>query len=334
MQNIEIKVEILCISGIESPNKPNKGQDPHLNRRPAFDLRHLEILRALVETGKTTTAAQRLGMSQSAISRGIAQLEAQIGRPLFDRQGGRLVPTVEAFSIHEQLETVFSVLEQIGEQPARSPSGVLRLTAPPTLAHRFMPGQIASFLRRNPDVEISFDVTPSDNLITNVAEERVDLGITDTIPTHAGVRSELLLETACVCLLPLNHRLAARTCIEPQDIAGEAFIALTRRHSGRFAVDQMFEQAGIFPRTIIETSTAVSAGEFVREGLGVALLNPFPVVDQLGTSVAVRPFRPRIAYRMSFLVAACAPVSAATAAFMAHTRAAIDARYAIPLALT
>lgn len=305
-----------------------------MNRRPAFDLRHLEILRALVETGKTTAAAQRLGMSQSAISRGIAQLETQIGRPLFDRQGGRLVPTVEAFSLHEQLEAVFSVLGQIGEEPARSPCGILRLAAPPTLAHRFMPGQIASFVRRNPDVEISFDVTSSDSLITNVAEARVDLGFTDTIPTHAGVRSELLLETDAVCILPTHHRLAGRSCIEPEDLAGETFIALTRRHSGRFAIDQVFEQAAVSPRTIIETSTAVSAGEFVREGLGVALLNPFPVVDQLGTSVAVRPFRPRIAYRMSFLVAACAPVSAATAAFMAHTRANIEARYAIPLALT
>jgi DNA-binding transcriptional LysR family regulator len=306
-----------------------------LNRRSTFDLRHLEILRALIETGKTTAAAQRLGMSQSAISRGIAQLEAQLGRPLFDRQGGRLVPTVEAFAIHEQLQPVFDVLTQIGDEEAPRPqSGVLRIAAPPTLGHRFLPAHIATFVRRNPEIEISFDITSSDSLITNVAEERVDLGFTDTTPTHAGVRSELLLETDAVCVLPARHPLAARACIEPQDLAGESFIALTRRHSGRFAIDQVFEQAGVSPRIIIETSTVVSAGEFVREGLGIALLNPFPIAGQLGPSVAVRPFRPRIPYRMSFLVSARAPVSAAAAAFIAHTRASIDARYAMPLALT
>ena len=303
-----------------------------MNRRPAIDLRHLEILRALIETGKTTVAAQRLGTSQSAISRGIAQLEAQLGRLLFERQGGKLVPTVEAFAIHEQVQPVFKVLARIGEASApRSLGGTLRLAAPPTLAHCFLPARIASFIRQNPDVEVSFDITSSDSLITNVAEDRVDLGLTDTIPTHAGVRSELLLETDAVCVLPAGHPLAARGCIEPQDLAGENFIALTRRHSGRFAIDQVLEQAGIAPRTIIETATSVSAGEFVREGLGVALLNPFPVASQLGSSVAVRLFRPRIPYRTSFLMAARAPVPAAAAAFIEHIRASIDADCAIPI---
>ncbi len=304
-----------------------------MNRRPGFDLRHLEILRAVIETGKTTAAARRLGTSQSAISRGIAQLEAQLGRLLFERHGGRLVPTVEAFAIHERLQPVFNVLVQIGdESPPRSLDATLRLAAPPTLAHCFLPVRIASFIRKNPEVEVSFDVVSSDSLITNVAEDRVDLGLTDTIPTHAGVRPELLLETEAVCVLPAGHPLAARGCIRPQDLVGESFIALTRRHSGRFAIDQVFEQASVAPRVIIETSTSVSAGEFVREGLGVALLNPFPVASQLGSSVAVRSFRPRIPYRTSFIVAARAPVSAAAAAFMQHIRAGIDAEPAMRIA--
>jgi DNA-binding transcriptional LysR family regulator len=304
-----------------------------LNRRPTFDLRHLEILRALVETGKTTAAAHRLGMSQSAISRGIAQLEAQLGRPLFDRQGGRLVPKVEAFSIHERLQPVFDVLNQISDEDSpRLLSGVLRLAAPPTFGHLFLPAHIATFVRRNPDVEINLDIISSEILITSVAEGRVDLGFTDTTPTHAGVRAELLLKTDAVCFLPASHPLAARACIEPQDLAGESFIASTRRHSGRFAVDQVFEQAGVSRRIIIETSTVVSACEFVREGLGVAVLNPFPIARQLGPSVVVRPFRPRIPYRMSFLMTSRAPVSAAAAAFIAHTRASIDAKYATPVA--
>ncbi len=296
-----------------------------MNRRPAIDLRHLEILRALVETGKTTAAAQRLGTSQSAVSRGIAQLEAQLGRLLFNRQGGRLTPTAEAFALNEQVKPALAVLERIGAEDAgRSATGVLRLAAPPTLGHRFLPARIASFIRCNPEIEISFDVIPSDSLITNIAEERVDLGLTDTVPAHAGVRSELLLATEAVCVLPARHRLAAFDCIAPEDLVGEAFIALTRRHSGRFAIDQVLERAGVVPRIVIETATSVSAGEFVREGLGIALLNPFPIARQLGPNVAVRPFLPRIPYRTSFLMPARAPISAAAAAFIAHARAGME----------
>jgi DNA-binding transcriptional LysR family regulator len=299
-----------------------------LRSRPAIDLRHLEILRALVETGKTTVAAQRLGTSQSAVSRGLAQLEAELGRLLFDRQGGRLVPTAEAFALHEQLRPVLAVLARIGEEDAPSRAGgTLRLAAPPTLAHRFLSARIASFIRQNPQIEINFDVIPSDLLITHIAEERVDLGLADTTPAHAGVRAEVLLATEAVCLLPAGHPLAARAVIEPQDLDGEAFIALTRRHSGRFAIDQALERAGVKTRTIIETATSVSAGEFVRDGLGIALINPFPIAAQLGPSVAVRPFRPRIPYQTSFLMSSRTPIPAAAAVFMTHIRTGMDMYY-------
>lgn len=289
-------------------------------RRPSAEIRQWEILRALVESGTTTAAAQRLGTSQSAVSRGIAQLEAGLGRALFNRESGRLIPTPEAFAIHEDLGPVFATLERIGNGAERRPLGALRLAAPPTLAHRFLPSRIASFLRHNPGVEISFDIVASNALIADVAEERVDLGLSDTMPAHAGVRAELLLATEAVCILPAGHRLAKRSIIEPQDLEGETFVALTRRHSGRFAIDQVIERARVTLHTVIETATAVSAAEFVREGLGVALLNPFPIAEQLGRGIAVRPFQPRIAYRTSFLVPSRAPASAAAAAFMAHTR--------------
>ena len=193
-----------------------------MNRRPSIDLRHLEILRALVETGKTTIAAQRLGTSQSAVSRGIAQLEAQLGRMLFDRQGGRLVPTAEAFALNEQVQPALAVLDTIGEDGVPRPvGGFLRLGAPTTLAHCFLQSRVATFIRQNREVEISFDVMPSDALIASIAEERIDLGLTDTIPAHVGVRSELLLATEAVCILPAGHRLARKRTLTAPDLAGE-----------------------------------------------------------------------------------------------------------------
>jgi DNA-binding transcriptional LysR family regulator len=327
MRELNFKVDILCIGGIEFAQSVAKAGP--VNRRSSIDLRHLEILRALVETGKTTAAAQRLGTSQSAVSRGIAQLETQLGRVLFDRRGGRLVPRPEAFTIHEQVEPVLAAFARLsgGEAEPRPLAGPLRLAAPPTLAHRFLPARIASFIRQNSEVEINLDILPSDALIINVAEERVDLGLTDAVPAHSGVRSELLLATDAVCVLPARHPLAARSYLEPHDLENETFIALTRRHSGRFAIDHMFERAGVEPRIVIETSTAVSAGEFVREGLGVALLNPFPMAGQFGPAVVVRPFRPRIGCRTSFLMTSRAPISAVAAAFMAHTRASLDGKF-------
>ena len=296
------------------------------DRRTGFTLRELEVVKALVETGKSTSAARRLGLSQPAVSRALAQLEAELGRQLFDRVGGRLVPTADALAVNAELGPIFAALARIRNRSDRSAnhSGVFRVAAPPTIAHRFLPPWIARFTKANPSLEILFEVLSSDALVTGVAEARFDVAIADTEPSHEGVRTDLLLATEAICVLPARHRLAERPSIAPQDLEGEPFVSLTRRHSARIAVDRVFERAGVERKIVIETATAVSAAEFVREGLGVALLNPFPIVHQLGTGIVVRPFAPTVPYRTSFLMPSSRPLSPAAADFMEMIRASLD----------
>ncbi|WP_281354605.1 LysR substrate-binding domain-containing protein [Aurantimonas aggregata] len=294
-------------------------------RRAGFTLRELEVLRALVETGKTTLAAQRLGLSQSAVSRALAELEATLGRQLFDRSGGRLVPNPDALAVNDELGPIFAALGRIVDRSsaASSHGGTLRIAAPPTIAHRFLPPIVARFTKTNPALEIVFEVLSSDVLVTGIAEDRHDIGLTDTAVVHDGVRSDLLVATEAICALPSRHRLADHEIIRPQDLEGQPFVALTRRHSGRSQIDRFFDKVGVRRHMVIETATAVSAAEFVREGLGVALLNPFPIVHQLGSGIVVRPFAPAIPYRACFLSPASRPLSLAAADFMALVRKAL-----------
>ena len=134
------------------------------------------------------------------------------------------------------------------------------------------------------------------------------------------MRSDLLIATEAICALPSRHSLTDREVIRPHDLEGQAFIALTRRHSGRTQIDKLFDKVGVRRHLVIETATAVSAAEFVREGLGVALLNPFLIVHQLGSGIIVRPFEPHIPYRTCFLSPASRPLSLAAADFIATVR--------------
>ena len=130
---------------------------------PSFTLRELEIFHVLIQAGKTTVAALLLSVSQPAISRSIAQLEKTLDQRLFERVGGRLVPTREALAIANELEPIFSALNRLGDQSAvisAAHSGPLRIAAPPTIAHRFLPERIARFMKYNPDLEVIFDVRP------------------------------------------------------------------------------------------------------------------------------------------------------------------------------
>ena len=308
---------------------PERVSNPRL-RGPGITLRELEVLHALIATGTAISAARSLGISQSAVSRRLAQLEGRLGFGLFQRAGGRLVATVEALSINEQLEPVFATLSRIAARTDGSPvthRGTLSIAAPPTIAHRFLPAHVAAFSHSHPEMRIIFDVLASDALVTGVAECRYDLGLTDSAPAHDGIHSDLFLSTNAVCILPQTHRLLTKDAIRPEDLQDEAFVALSRRHSSRAAIDRMFDRAGVAPRLVIEAATSVSAMEFVRAGLGVALVNPFPVVERTGPGIGVRPFLPEIAFSTNFLTPSSRAPSAAMLDFVNSVRAGLDSDF-------
>ncbi|TJZ85548.1 LysR family transcriptional regulator [Paracoccus hibiscisoli] len=304
------------------------------DRRSGISLRELEVLQALVAAGTAINAARRLDISQSAVSRRLAQLEDRLGFKLFLRTNGRLVPTVEALSLSEQLAPVLDTLARLvhrADQPRAAHAGTLSIVAPPTIAHRFLPSRIAAFKRANPGCQITFDVLASDSLLTGIAEGRFDIGMTDSTTAHEGITSELLLETQAICVLPQDHHLAAFEVIRPEDLQDEPFIALSRRHSSRAAIDRLFDRAGLNLRIVLEASTNVSVIQFVREGLGVSLLNPFPLVHQIGDRVAMRPFLPAIRYSTHFLLPSSRAPSAVTRAFMQDVTDSLDrAAYPTP----
>lgn len=303
--------------------------------RAGITLRELEVLQALVHAGTAMSAARGLGISQSAVSRRLAQLEDRLGSQLFLRSGGRLVPTVQALSINEQLKPVFETLARIASRIdgyATSQTGTLTIAAPPTIAHRFLPSRIAEFKKRNPDLHIIFEVIASDALATGIAEGRFDVALTDSIPSHEGIQTDLLISTQAICLIPTSHPLAQHAVISPQDLDGKPFVALSRRHASRGVVERVLDRAGVKPRISIEASTNVSAADFVRGGLGLALVNPFPIIHQLGSDIVARPFTPAIHYNTAFVMASSRAPSAATLAFIEAARASLDrSAYPTPL---
>ena len=102
-------------------------------RKNWHSVREYQALRATISGGSTTSAARRLGLTQSAISRSISSLETRLGKTLFQRESGRLRPTDEAIQLNARLDDLFVALDQIdGENDQRQET--LKLIAPPTLS--------------------------------------------------------------------------------------------------------------------------------------------------------------------------------------------------------
>lgn len=278
-------------------------------------LRDIEIVCAVVIERKTTGAADRLGISQSAVSRAIAKIETRLQKKLFHREGGRLMPTADALKLYQQGNSVFEMLAGLeDEQPTASDEVVI--LAPPTLSHLYLAREIGRFAKVHPEIMVSLDVVTIEELPGSIAEGRGDVGLTDTMFLHSGVTVEPFVETPGICVLPESHPLAEKETISPQDLDGVNYVAIHRRHSLRGTLDRIFADAHSKPKITIETGGAVLAAELIQEGLGVSVLNPFPLVLHALDGIAYRKFDADIQFRTSFLMPGNSMPSVSTRIFL------------------
>jgi len=259
-------------------------------------LRELEVFRATIFAGSATSAAQRLGISQPSVSRALAQIEQRMGMILFLRQNGRLVPTAEALALNTELEDVFESLDRVrhfADEADALRGGRLRVLAPPSFCSYFVTPTIVEFKRAHPGVLIEYRVVSSQEALNKITSSEADLAITTNRVTHSGVRTETMLQTQSVCAMPTGHPLASRQTVYAKDLEGEDFIALTSNLKARRGVDRIFERGGISRNIVVETTTNQAACECVAAGLGVTVINPFPVISNFTGQVAIRPFLPK-----------------------------------------
>jgi len=248
-------------------------------------------------SGSTTAAARILHTSQPNVSRAIAQLEKFIGLRLFERLPGKVVPTKDGLSFFNEVQRSFVGLQRLEESAKRIrrfTGGILRIAAIQTLALGLIPRTIKRFAQVYPEASISIHVGHSTAVSQWVDEQFCDVGVVSNLNESYGFESEELYQLDGVCLMPSDHRLATKSCIEPADLAGEAYISFSRNDYGRSAVDEIFEKAAISRNITLETPYSSITCSLVAQGLGIAIVNPIVAQDYRHMGVVTRPFRPSI----------------------------------------
>ncbi len=289
-----------------SPQPPIDRNGPTASTAaPALTHRQLGMFRAIMLHGNLSRAAEVCASSQPTLSRELARLEYLLGFDLFDRVRGRLRPTARALALMQEVERSFIGLEQIAAraQELRTLStGRLRLACLPALAHALVPRALVSFGQALPQAAVSVVPLESPWLEQALSEQRFDVGLSETTQAPTGVSLRPLLQVNEVAVLPAGHPLARKTVLLPQDFEGERFISLAADDSYRQAIDQMFVQASVTRHTALETASAVAVCAMVRQGLGVAIVNPLTALELSGPDLLVRPLSVGIAFEVSLLL--------------------------------
>lgn len=256
------------------------------------NLRQIEVFKSVIELGTVSRAAEVLHVSQPAASKLLMQLESDNRLRLFDRQKGRLVPTPQALHLYEEIERIFSGVQQVESAIAlikREGQGRLFVGLPPGLAGTFIHRTIARFLTGNPDVYCVIQSRRSRWLVEDALNRQVDVSISPTPIDNPNFVVERIAAVPLVCIMPVDHPMAERDSIRPEHLDGIPFVSFDLDSITGKKVADVFEQHSVNPNTVINADAVSSVSEFVAGGLGVALVFPLFVAG-FEDRIAVRPF--------------------------------------------
>ena len=258
-----------------------------------FNYHHLRYFWAVAHDGNLTRTAERLNLSQSALSVQIKQLEAQLGYPLFERRGRQLVITEAGRIALDHADTIFAAgRELVGtlQEKGRARQAI-RIGALATLSRNFHMEFLRPVLDR-PDVEIILRSGTSADLLQALENLNLDVVLINRPPSRDAVTpfvSHRLSEQP-VSLIGTPERLAEPMTVT-QRLTSQPIILPTPDTNIRVGFDAWTERLGIRPQIAAEVDDMAMMRLLTRAGVGLAVLSPIVVQDELDTGLLIEAER-------------------------------------------
>jgi DNA-binding transcriptional LysR family regulator len=290
--------------------------------RSSLTIRQVEAFGAFMRLRSVNRAAESMFITQPAMSRLLAECEESVGFSLFERNQRRLIPTGEAKVLYDEVKRTFLALDrivQVAEQIRTMRRGILRIAGAPSVALHFLPEAIADFVREHEGIEVSLLADSSRAVLELVAGQNYDICIVVEAIPFPGVHLEQIFEAPSVCIMPLDHPLAARKVITPEDLADQPFVSYPETLEGRRTIDHVFVTHGISRLTHYESQLSETIIGLVQLGLGVALVDQVSAHYAQGR-VAMRRFEPAIPRRVYLASLQDQPISILGEAFLRTVR--------------
>jgi DNA-binding transcriptional LysR family regulator len=255
-----------------------------------MEMSQLRAFRVVAETLNFTRAAERLHLTQSAISHQIKALESELGEPLFIRVN-RGVKLSQAGEIAlEYAERILDDAEALREQVSgaeRALVGRVRAAAATQAFGHLFAALFESFMRANPSIELSFRTTAStEQTLADVLNGTTDVGF-GSLPAYSpALQVTELFEDELVLVVGSRHRLArdgggASTAVAAQEIERERLIMFERGTSIRRTTEEFCKRAGISPALALESNDTYFMKRMIEHGLGISLLPSWAVREEV-----------------------------------------------------
>lgn len=239
--------------------------------------KQLDVFRAVMSTGSTIGASAVLKLSQSAISRQLSGLEAEIGFELFHRDRGRLVATPEAHLLSQEVGELADVLARLKRRTDELGAGrfgksLIKMGFPHSMTTTVLPPLIRDFLGEAKEISVELVAGPYDYIERAVMGRTADFGFVRLPTEDLGFEVMPLLSSGMLCAVPAKNPLAAQASIGAEDLVRTDLVLLGRLRHNRQEIEERLRNAQGNVRCRVETHSVESSIAMVAEGVGISIV--------------------------------------------------------------
>ena len=274
-----------------------------------MNFRHIEVFFAVMTCGTVTEAARQLGVSQPSVTTTIQQAESRLGLRLFQREGGRLVPTAEARVLFEEAERAHDALSAFRTLAGRlrlGEGGHVRIAAVPSLSLELLPDAIARFEELHSGFNYSVTTLNTEEILHELDSRAGTFHLGFSFGGHEDLGFPTLAvgDAELFAAFPADWDIPGTGVVNLGDLAELPYISGFDSNPVGQICGNLFTAAGIVPRTVARIHTHHLAGRLVQRGIGYALLDSVTVRALLHDRHAETVTLRRIAGATTFPIAA------------------------------
>jgi DNA-binding transcriptional LysR family regulator len=244
-----------------------------------MDTRQLAAFCAVVERRSFSQAAERLGVTQPAVSLQVRALEKRLGTQLLDRSGRRVEPTEAGLRLYRGAQRMLALEDQLVTDVAATAQGELTgdlllgaSTGPAAIA---IPILLCEFQRAHPAARVFLTVSDTHAVVERVASRELELGVVGAARRHRGVRFEPFFSDEVILACPPGHPFTGRT-IALQELREGPLILMQDGAGVRQIVEDGLRRQGVRLRDLdvrLELGLQESVRAAVEAGYGVAFIS-------------------------------------------------------------
>tara|TARA_R110002110_G_scaffold138271_1_gene323898 strand:- start:568 stop:1470 length:903 start_codon:yes stop_codon:yes gene_type:complete len=268
-----------------------------------MNIKGLQALTQIMSNGTLSAAATAMSISESALSRQLGILEAELDLKLFSRDKRQLVATPEGEAFFHEAERILESIAQIPQivrEIKASPIHRMRVIAMPRIAPVVVAQSVVRLANEYPDTQITLDVHARRFLERRIISQQFDIGIGAMPSRHSSIVTEPLCEVPAVVVVSPTHRFADWKSIRVRDLVGERIVSTYPNTLIYQKTEEIFERENIpFIPTMNASLTHMSC-VIASTGEAITICDSL-APSALGDSVRMIPIEPRFGFSFGFL---------------------------------